>query len=73
MDGLRAFSLQAVFNQHLHLIGKVTVDPDTDLTLPSPISPEDLSLWMNSSFYDVSFSEDLSCVENSSFEISATE
>ncbi|KAF7383059.1 hypothetical protein HZH68_014908 [Vespula germanica] len=66
-------NVTAVFNQHLHLIGKVTVEPDTDLTLPSPISPEDLSLWMNSSFYDVSFSEDLSCVENSSFENSAVE
>ncbi|XP_043682433.1 cilia- and flagella-associated protein 69-like [Vespula pensylvanica] len=66
-------NVTAVFNQHLHLIGKVTVDPDTDLTLPSPISPEDLSLWMNSSFYDLSFSEDLSCVENLSFENSAVE
>ncbi|KAL2713449.1 cilia- and flagella-associated protein 69-like isoform X1 [Vespula squamosa] len=66
-------NVTAVFDQHLHFIDKLTPDSDIDLTLPSPISPEDLSLYMDPSIYDVSFSEDLSCEENSSFEISAVE
>ncbi|XP_047367734.1 cilia- and flagella-associated protein 69-like isoform X2 [Vespa velutina] len=63
-------NVTAVFDQHLHLTGKLTPDSDTDLTLPSSIFPESSSsLCMDSSIYDVSFSEDSSCVKNVSFEI----
>lgn len=77
MDISRDFSLQAVFDQHLLLTDKLIPDSgDTDdLTPPSFIFPESsLSLRMNSSIYDISFSEDSSPkVENGSLEIFGVE
>lgn len=77
MDILRDFLLQAVFDQHLRITDKIIHDSsDTDdLTLPSSIFPESsLSLRMDSSIYDISFSEDsLPPVENVSFEIFGVE
>ncbi|KAI4500543.1 hypothetical protein M0802_004505 [Mischocyttarus mexicanus] len=65
-------NVTAVFDQRRHFIGKITTDRNSDLTLVAPVSSTS-SLCIDSSIYDVSFSEDSFCARDLLFENSNKE
>ncbi|XP_043488894.1 cilia- and flagella-associated protein 69-like [Polistes fuscatus] len=60
-------NVTAVFDQHRHFTGRLTADRNSDLTLVTPVSSTSSSVCIDSSIYDVSFSEDLSCERDHSY------